>query len=39
MFYYRGLKEWKRRKGYLLETCLSTQDKFKTYLDYFRIKY
>ncbi|MGI6377968.1 MAG: Fic family protein [Bacilli bacterium] len=39
MFYYRGLKEWKKEKGYLLDTCLSAQDKFKTYLDYFRIEY
>lgn len=39
MFYYRGLKEWNREKGYLMDTCLSAQDRFKTYLDYFRIKY
>ena len=39
MFYYRGLKEWNREKGYLTDTCLSAQDTFKTYLDYFRIPY
>ena len=39
MFYYRGLKEWDREKGYLTDTCLSAQDKFKAYLDYFRIAY
>ena len=39
MFYYRGLKEWNREKGYLRDTCLAAQDKFKTYLDYFRIGY
>lgn len=39
LFYYRGLKEWDREKGYLIDTCLSAQDKFKKYLDYFRIKY
>lgn len=39
MFYYRGLKEWNNEPGYLTDTCLSTQDKFKKYLDYFRIKY
>lgn len=39
MFYYRGLKESKIEKGYLLDTCLSAQDKFKGYLDYFRIEY
>ena len=39
MFYYRGLKEWDKEKGYLLETCLSCQDKYKAWLDYFKIKY
>ena len=39
MFYYRGLHEWKSEKGYLLDTCLAAQDKFKKYLDYFRIPY
>lgn len=39
MFYYRGLKEWKYEKGYLRDTCLSAQDKYKAYLDYFGIKY
>lgn len=39
MFYYRGLKEWTQEKGYLLDTCRSAQDTFKTYLDYFRIPY
>ena len=39
MFYYRGLKEWNRESGYLTDTCLSAQDKFKQYLDYFRINY
>lgn len=39
MFYYRGLKEWDREKGYLTDTCLTAQDRYKAYLDYFRIKY
>lgn len=39
MFYYRGLKEWYSEKGYLIDTCLSAQDTFKRYLDYFRISY
>lgn len=39
MFYYRGLQEWDREKGYLTDTCLSAQDGFKKYLDYFRIPY
>lgn len=39
MFYYRGLKEWDYEKGYLIDTCLSAQDTYKAYLDYFRIAY
>lgn len=39
MFYYRGLKEWNNEKGYLTDTCLTAQDKYKSYLDYFRIVY
>ena len=37
LFYYRGLKEWNNKKGYLTDTCLIAQDKYKAYLDYFRI--
>ena len=39
LFYYRGLKEWYSEKGYLTDTCLTAQDKYKAYLDYFRIPY
>ena len=39
LFYYRGLKEWNSEKGYLMDTCLTAQDKYKAYLDYFRIEY
>ena len=39
MFYYRGLKEWNNEKGYLTDTCLTAQDSYKAYLDYFRIAY
>ena len=39
MFYYRGLKEWDNERGYLTDTCLTAQDRFKAYLDYFRIRY
>ena len=39
MFYYRGLSEWSREHGYLTDTCLTAQDKFKKYLDYFKILY
>lgn len=39
MFYYRGLHEWGRENGYLMDTCLTAQDRFKAMLDYFRIPY
>lgn len=39
LFYYRGLKEWDKEKGYLTDTCLTAQDRYKAYLDYFRIAY
>jgi len=39
LFYYRGLKEWHNEKGYLTDTILTAQDRFKAYLDYFKIKY
>ena len=39
LFYYRGLREWKNERGYLRDTCLAAQDRFKTYLDYYGIKY
>ena len=37
LFYYRGLHEWNTERGYLIDICLSAQNKFKKYLDYFRI--
>jgi Fic family protein len=37
LFYYRGLKEWNKEKGFLTDTCLTAQDRYKKYLDYFRI--
>ena len=39
LFYYRGLKEWGSEKGFLMDTCLTARDRFKTHLDYFRIAY
>lgn len=39
LFYYRGLKEWQNERGYLRDTCLSEQDRFKKYLDYFKVPY
>ncbi len=38
-YYYRGLHEWKSERGYLRDTCLTAQDRFKKYLDYFEVKY
>ena len=39
VFYYRGLKEWRKMPGYLRDTCLPMQDDFKALLDYFGIEY
>ncbi len=39
LFYYRGIKEWDRERGYLRDTCLAAQDQFKLVMDYFRIPY
>ena len=39
LFYYRGLHEWKTEPGYLMDTCLAAQDRYKQYLDYFKIPY
>lgn len=38
LFYYRGLQEWSRVRGYLLDTCLSAQDNYKQILKYFEIE-
>ncbi len=37
-FYYRGLQNWTQVEGYLTDTCLSAQDEYKRYLEYFRVK-
>lgn len=39
MYYYRGLSKFENERGYLIDTCLAAQDKFKKHLDYFRIEY
>lgn len=39
MFYYRGLKNWNKERGWLIDTCLDGQDTVKAYLDYFGIQY
>lgn len=37
MFYYRGLSEWEREKGYLTDTCLDGQDTFRKLMSLFDI--
>jgi Fic family protein len=34
-FYYRGLREFVSVKGYLMDTCLSAQDTYATWVKYF----
>lgn len=34
-FYYRGLKEFKEERGYLLDTCYAAQDEYEKLLHYF----
>ncbi|MCL1812006.1 MAG: Fic family protein [Treponema sp.] len=36
-FYYRGLKEYTKISGYLIDTCLHEQDVYKEVLNYFKI--
>jgi hypothetical protein len=38
MFYYRGLSEWEREKGYLTDTCLDGQDTFQKLIESFGIQ-
>jgi Fic family protein len=37
LFYYRGLREFKNVRDYLLDSCLSAQDSYKAILNYFEI--
>ena len=39
IYYYRGLSERNNENGYLTDTCLAAQDKFKRYLEYFKVPY
>ncbi len=39
MFYYNGLRRWPEVRGFLMDTCLTAQDNFKSLLAYFRIGY
>ena len=38
LFYYRGLQQWPKVKGYLRDICLTAQDRFKAIMEYFRIE-
>lgn len=35
LFYYRGLKEYKNEKGFLIDTCLNAQDQYKNMIEYY----
>lgn len=37
LYYYRGLSEWEREKGYLTDTCLDGQDTFRKLMAMFDI--
>lgn len=39
LYYYRGLQNWTTEPGFLRDTCLMAQDKFKITLKYFKIIY
>ena len=39
LFYYRGLREWRQVKEYLMDTCLTAQDRYKAVLKYFEIEF
>ena len=36
-FYYRGLARWDDEQGFLMDTCLAAQDRFRAALEYFCI--
>ncbi|WP_026512068.1 Fic family protein [Butyrivibrio sp. LC3010] len=38
-YYYRGLKEWRNKKGWLIDTCLDGQDTFVKLLDLLEIEH
>lgn len=37
LFYYRGLSNWNKQKGWLIDTCLDGQDTFKSLLKMLKI--
>lgn len=39
LYYYRGIQHWGQTDGFLRDTCLTAQDRYKSLLDYFHIRY
>ena len=39
LYYYRGLKEWQDEEGYLMDTCMAGQDKYKRLLDLLEVEH
>jgi hypothetical protein len=35
LFYYRGLREFNSVRAYLIDTCLSAQDRYQDWIQYF----
>lgn len=35
LFYYRGLKEYKNEKGFLVDTCLNAQDQYVNMIEHY----
>ena len=35
LFYYRGLKEYQKEKGFLIDTCLNAQDQYTNMIEYY----
>ena len=38
-YYYRGLREWKNERGWLRDTCLAAQDRFRDLMEEFGVEY
>lgn len=38
LFYYRGLKEYPKERGWLVDTCLDAQDRYSEMMEYFQIE-
>ena len=38
LFYYRGIQNWGHIDGYLTDTCLTAQDRYRSLMEYFKIE-